>query len=934
MLSKSNQFLCKRIFTIFSSTIVLIAMLGTLSSPSLGLADAGTDPVIRLSSDDAPSCAGDNGSSCIEVSFKADMSQTASYVFDCDSKGTYVDLPLLKALALFLGIDIPPYIPIPPTPVPACSLFALGSTFRITDTTPNTGEGIILEKTYPGRSEGQLALAAGHTYKLSFMAHGRDFRDALEDKQWGSFDSFAEVTYQELDPNDDICENAIPFDLPYSGNLEFGSDHDWQQIKSPIKGTMVLTLDVPDDKDYQLEVWSDDCQAIWVPSPNGTGVDEKLVMPVEPVNYRVHVYGKTPGDFGSWYSVSALWDLDDNQWENAESFTPPFHGNLEYSGDEDWQTIYIPAGGTFLTLNVPDDKNYDLELWRDDTKVQLSASHNDTGIDERILVADPGSYRIHIYGIDPAIDFNDPYIVSFSTHFVDTGDVEGLISAINAANDEITHPGLDTIILSGGAYFLTAPNPLGGPDGPTGLPSISSEIVIEGNGAVIDRPALTPEVFRIVHVAPGGDLLLSNVTITGGFTGNWGTEPPLEEFAPGGGIYNAGKLTLDYSAVIDNGHEGERQKIIEGSGFATQGQSGNGAGIYNLGELMVFGSEIAFNKAGYSFGGRGGGIYNDGGNVSINTSLIWYNFAPEGGGIENHQGGSIKIANTALVGNHSRFFGGAIFNDGDAILTNSTVSGNNDAIANGGQMAIINTTITNNTQYREAGGIVTGIYDEAILTMVNTIVSDNNANNGHNCAGEITSLGYNIDSDGTCGLTGSGDQVGIDPMLGPLQDNGGDTLTHALLRGSPAINAAKASACPEKDQRGVPRPQGRKCDIGAFEYYLPVTIDIKPNDPNNRIACLNPDFLIRVAVFSTPEFDALAINHRSVRFEGASEYQLNAAGRPVRREVDVNGDGRMDLLFIFRLGDTTLTCDSQIAYLTGLMNDQSPVRGWEAIQMK
>jgi hypothetical protein len=87
----------------------------------------------------------------------------------------------------------------------------------------------------------------------------------------------------------------------------------------------------------------------------------------------------------------------------------------------------------------------------------------------------------------------------------------------------------------------------------------------------------------------------------------------------------------------------------------------------------------------------------------------------------------------------------------------------------------------------------------------------------------ITSNGHNLDSDNTCNLTAVGDLPDTDPRLGPLQDNGGPTLTHTLLFGSPAMDAADNSACPATDQRGFTRPMDGDgdgtptCDIGAFE---------------------------------------------------------------------------------------------------------------------
>ena len=89
---------------------------------------------------------------------------------------------------------------------------------------------------------------------------------------------------------------------------------------------------------------------------------------------------------------------------------------------------------------------------------------------------------------------------------------------------------------------------------------------------------------------------------------------------------------------------------------------------------------------------------------------------------------------------------------------------------------------------------------------------------GGDCWGVITSLGYNLDSDGSCGFTQATDLLAMDAQLGPLQDNGGPTLTHNLDPGSPATNAVPAGDCAiATDQRGEDRSQGDGCDIGAVE---------------------------------------------------------------------------------------------------------------------
>jgi hypothetical protein len=151
-------------------------------------------------------------------------------------------------------------------------------------------------------------------------------------------------------------------------------------------------------------------------------------------------------------------------------------------------------------------------------------------------------------------------------------------------------------------------------------------------------------------------------------------------------------------------------------------------------------------------------------------------------------------------------------------------------IYNLGSLKFINCTVSNNESYF-SGGIDGG------ATLKNTIVAYNTAAtpDSGNCVGTFTSQDYNLSSDSTCNLTTPNDMEDTDPLLSPLRDNGGPTWTHALLPGSPAINYIPIDQCfVDKDQRGVNRPQGPKCDIGAYEVenedpeineiYLPITM--------------------------------------------------------------------------------------------------------------
>ena len=163
------------------------------------------------------------------------------------------------------------------------------------------------------------------------------------------------------------------------------------------------------------------------------------------------------------------------------------------------------------------------------------------------------------------------------------------------------------------------------------------------------------------------------------------------------------------------------------------------------------------------------------------------------------------VSNSTLVSNsasgRSYLFpigaGGGIYNSGTQTISNTTVSGNS-AIGGG------------------------GIYGAANIQ--NSIVANNSRGN---CSGTMTSKGYNLSSDGTCSLSGPGDMQNTDPLLGPLQNNGGPTQTMALLPGSPAIDAGNSSGCRNSngnllktDQRGQPRPDKEDtggCDMGAYE---------------------------------------------------------------------------------------------------------------------
>ena len=269
-----------------------------------------------------------------------------------------------------------------------------------------------------------------------------------------------------------------------------------------------------------------------------------------------------------------------------------------------------------------------------------------------------------------------------------------------------------------------------------------------------------------------------------------------------GGIVNLGGiLTISDSIVTDNA-----------SHTGNTGTVSPGGGIWNLGILMLNNSSIKGN-----YTDAGGGIANSGTAIVTNSTIS--DNRGVGGGI--HNSGVLNLVNSTVSHNRSRLAGGGIYNRESVTLTNSTIS-NNEAwwegtgfYNNGGTANITASTIKDNTGRVDFASVHN---DGSTVTLTNTIIANRT---GDSCSGSVTSLGHNLDTDGTCGLSATGDLSNTDPLLGPLQDNGGPTFTHALLPDSPAIDAGDDASCPDTDQRGVARPQGAACDIGAYEYEPP-----------------------------------------------------------------------------------------------------------------
>ncbi len=386
------------------------------------------------------------------------------------------------------------------------------------------------------------------------------------------------------------------------------------------------------------------------------------------------------------------------------------------------------------------------------------------------------------------------------------------------------------ITVPAGTYVLTLTG-VGEDAAATGDLDVTADVDVQGAGAgstIIDGN-LTDRVFDFDPAADGVTARLAGVTVRNG-----------AQVSEGGGIRNTGTLRIENSAVTDNA--------------ATGSSTARGGGIRDSGTLTVVLSTVNDNIAkvitppGAAFA-QGGGIYSDG-STTIDRSTLDGNTAESdiafgasigGGGV--YAAGTLDITASTISHNKANApigvhpdSGGVHSEQALLTMTNSTVSANLTSEGGpgspvgsgaglgvfGGTAAISNCTFDFNDKIIQPGIL---LYSDVSLfsataSFHNTII--------FNCEdalsdSTVTANAHNIVFFDTCGFSGS-DMVPVDAQLGPLQDNGGPTLTHSLLPTSPAIDGGDpglpgsgGTTCATSDQRGVARPQRTRCDVGAVE---------------------------------------------------------------------------------------------------------------------
>nr|WP_281248454.1 DUF4347 domain-containing protein [Spirulina major] len=341
---------------------------------------------------------------------------------------------------------------------------------------------------------------------------------------------------------------------------------------------------------------------------------------------------------------------------------------------------------------------------------------------------------------------------------------------------------------------------------------------------------------RIQVDAAAGDMITFGVsgTITLAGTGS-GTNGEI--------LWATNNLTLDGgSKIVVDGGGNSRVFNISATNATIENitiQNGSvnavntGGGLFVRNNITLTNSTVSGNSAGYS-----GGLFVRNGNITLTNSTVSGNSAGSGGGLVALYG-NITLTNSTVSGNSARndVGGGLLAAYGKITLTNSTVSGNSAGNVGGGLFARHNNiTLTNSTvSGNSAGNVGGGLFAEnGNITLTNSIVA-NNTDNGTapdlRAGGTITATNSLIEDSTGATITGSNNIIGVDPKLGPLANNGGPTQTHALLAGSPAIDAGNNGLVPSirnsGDQRGfIPGIFNGKVDIGAYEFGA-----VDPNPP-------------------------------------------------------------------------------------------------------
>lgn len=566
-----------------------------------------------------------------------------------------------------------------------------------------------------------------------------------------------------------------------------------------------------------------------------------------------------------------------------------------------------------------------------------------------------------------------------------------LREAIIAAN---AIAGADTIFLPPGTYTLTRAG-VNENASATGDLDISSVITISGTGkgTKIIQAATTAGagIDRVFHVVSGtlvlNDLTVKNGRAPGGANGvqcgPLGPCPSTSDGKPGqsgGGIFNAGTLTLNRVTVTNNwagngGKAGNLVCTLLGPQCSNEGgDGGNGGGIFSTGNLTINNSTFSNNRSGNGgaigtetcasvchalsgIGGDGGGVFNGGTTpVTVTASTFSSNSGDTGitcsgptlcfsggGAIFNKAGSTLTVTDSIFSGNHASF-GGAFLNEGTASITGSTFTSSSATVSGGGIFNGLTLTIANSTFLNNIGANG-GLFnsDRTTMTVINSTLKDSDFFNGG--LGTLNLFNSILSSDNSdidcfnagggskannlakasgstaCGMTNgaNGNIIGPDPNLGALI---GSPAFFPLNIGSLAIDTgsdAKCTAAPvsSKSQNGLTRPQGVHCDMGSFERDLtPPTVLSSVRSNPNPTAAATVGFTVSFS----EAVSGVDLTDFSLTSSGViAPFLVSVSGSGSTRTVIVNTGSGSGSIRLNVLDDNTIK-DAALNALNGAFN--------------
>jgi hypothetical protein len=477
---------------------------------------------------------------------------------------------------------------------------------------------------------------------------------------------------------------------------------------------------------------------------------------------------------------------------------------LASSGDEIWVAdgTYKPTAGIDRTISFALKNG--VAIYGGFAGSEISRDQRDPAAHVTVLSGDIGT-------VGNASD--NSYHVLIGSNTDNTTVLDGFTITDGNAN------GTDMATVGGGMYnYMSSPRL-------TNVTFMENSATQSGGGMFNENhssPTLTHVTFKgntATSFGGGMDNFLSTPTLTdvtfldnlagnGGGMNNTYSEPTLANVS-----FHKNGLTDVYGkgGGMNNFYS---DPILTNVTFSENSPTFSGGGMYNDGSNPIL-TDVTFYKNAATH--SGGGMTSRGSSSPILTNVTFQNnSASSGGGMRNDYYNHPILTNVTFSANTATNFGGGMSNENysNPTLTNVTFSGNTATIVGGGlynDLSGSNATIRNSILYGNSGGEIYDGRDPAVVS-------------------------YSIVQGGYLGTS----NLNADPLLGPLQDNGGFTRTMSLDAGSPAIDAGADANCSTTDQRGVARPQGSHCDIGAYEYDGPLVPTPTETDTPTSTATPSP----------------------------------------------------------------------------------------------